>query len=284
MINNALSKRMSQYKQVMRFQDCTNYVYLNRISEISFRRISRYKNAKEIFAKIYNDLCFVNELLEKQNIINSSTILRTTYENIIYIIATSYDVNLKVDIKSSPSQFRKVLEDNCEKIFTENIEKEMFNDIYSFLCKIVHPCSLKECVTYIDNNRIYKKYVLNNIKYAMLMIEYIYLDFYNKKLNIKDELCDSLSDVLDYVYFFNLIQFGKIIKKDKSIVKKYFLNDSSNLYVREQQESIIELSEYLRNHPKEFDERKIETLKRADEMINKSEFKETFFKMLNDYK
>lgn len=284
MINNALAKRMAQYRQVMRFQDCTNYVYLNRISEIRFRKISKYKNAKEIFSKIYNDLCFVNELLKKQDIINSATILRTTYENIIYIIATSYDLNLKVGLDNPPWQFRDVLEKHCDEIFSENIDKELFNDIYRFLCKIVHPCSLKECVTYIDNNRIYKKYVLNNIKYAMLMIEYIYLDFYNKKLNIVDELCDSLSDVLDYVYFFNLIQFSKLVKKDKNIVKKYFLNDSSNPYVREQQKSIIELSEYLKNHPKEFDERKIETLKRADEMINKSEFKDEFFKMLNDYK
>lgn len=283
MSKNILAKNMSQYKKVMRFQDCTNYVFISRISHIDFKHISRYKNAKEIFMRIKKDLVYVNELLEKEEVINSATILRTTYENIIYIIATSFDINLKVTLDNPPYQFREVLEKNCNKIFSENIDKNNFNDIYRFLCKIVHPCSLKECLTYIDNNKIYKKYVLNNIKYAMLMIEYIYLDFYNKKIQVEDELCDSLCDVLDYVYFFNMIQFSKLIKKDKIIVKKYFLNDSTNPYVKEQQESVIELSEYLKKHPKEFDERKNKTLKRADDMICKSEFKKEFYDMFNNY-
>ena len=279
---NSLNSKYKQYKQVMRVLDCTNYIYLEYIKNLDFKKIGSYKNSKDIFNKIYNDFCVVNEMVEKQDIINSAVILRGIFENIMYVIATSFDKNIKVTLNSQPKDFRKVLEDNCEDIFSENIDKEMFYDIYSYLCKIVHPCSLKECVTYIEKNRIYNKYILNNIKYAMVTIEFIYLDFYNKIIMIEDELCNSLNDLMDYIFFYNLIQFNKSNLKFKNIAKKYFINDTSNQYVKKQQDSALELSEYIKNNPGEFNSRRDTTIKKVEDVLNKSIYKETFLKIWRD--
>ena len=279
---NSLNSKYKQYKQVMRVLDCTNYIYLEHIKNLDFKKIGGYKNSKDIFNKIYNDFCVVNEMIEKQDIINSAVILRGIFENIMYVIATSFDKNIKVTLNSQPKDFRKVLEDNCEDIFSENIDKEMFYDIYSYLCKIVHPCSLKECVTYIEKNRIYNKYILNNIKYAMVTIEFIYLDFYNKIIMIEDELCNSLNDLMDYIFFYNLIQFNKSNLKFKNIAKKYFINDTSNQYVKKQQDSALEISEYIKNNPGEFNSRRDTTIKKVEDVLNKSIYKETFLKIWRD--
>lgn len=116
-----------------------------------------------------------------QDLLNAATVLRTLYENIIYIIATSYDKEIKTTLDTSPGELRKVLVENCSSIFTDYFEPDDLNNIYKYLCKIIHPCSLKELVSYMNKTIKYKNYLLGNLKYMMLVIEYMYLNFLNKK-------------------------------------------------------------------------------------------------------
>lgn len=166
----------------MKFLECANYIYIDQIQQFEFKKISEYKKSKEIFISICKDFLLVNELLKREEVLNAATILRKVYENIIYIIATSFDKNLKVDLDIQAKAFRVILENNCNELFGDYIEKEDFNQIYVFLCKLVHPSSLKECIAYLENTNKYRMYMVSNIKYIMVTIEYIYITFLNKRL------------------------------------------------------------------------------------------------------
>lgn len=174
--------RMNNYKKSMKLLNCANYVFTDEIDHFEFKKISKYTKSKPTYEKVKADFKLVNELIDKQDLLNSAAVLRTLYENIIYIIATSYDRKIKTTLDTSPGEFRKVLVENCSSIFTDYFEPEDFNYIYKYLCKIIHPCSLKELVSYMNKTIKYKNYLLGNLKYMMLLIEYMYLNFLNKKI------------------------------------------------------------------------------------------------------
>ena len=83
-------------------------------NNFEFKKISKYNKSKRIYEKISNDFKVVNQLINSDDLFNAATVLRTLYENIIYIIATSYDKELKICLDIKPGPIRKVLENNCD--------------------------------------------------------------------------------------------------------------------------------------------------------------------------
>ena len=206
-------KRMRDYKKCMKFLKCVNYIYLDEIKNFEFKKISKYTKSKYLYDKVKDDFELINELIDKQDLLNAATLLRTLYENIIYIITTSYDKKFIVKIDTPPGDFRKVLENNCNTIFTDYFDKEDFNDIYKYLCKLVHPSSLKEILSYMNKTIKYKNYLLGNLKYIMLSIEYMYLNFLNKKVKNEESKFDlNLIDASTYVNLVNVSYFVVDVK------------------------------------------------------------------------
>ena len=113
---NQFVKRMNDYKKCMRILNCANHIYLDEIDNFEFKQISKYNKSKNLYNKITHDFKLVNELLDKQDLLNAATILRTLYENIIYIIAKSYDKKLNITLNTLPRDLRPILENNCKEI------------------------------------------------------------------------------------------------------------------------------------------------------------------------
>ena len=156
-------KKMNDYKKCMKLLNCANYVFSDEIDCFELKKISKYTKSKPTYEKVKVDFELVNELINRQDLLNAATVLRTLYENIIYIIATSYDKEIKITLNKSSRELRKVLVENCSLIFTDYFEPEDFNNIYKYLSKIIHPCSLKELVSYMNKTFKYKNYLLGNL-------------------------------------------------------------------------------------------------------------------------
>ena len=226
-------KRMNDYKKCMRILNCANYIYLDEIDHFEFKKISKYNKSKNLYNKITCDFKLVDELIDKQDLLNATTVLRTLYENIIYIIAKSYDKEINITLDTEPWRLRGVLENNCTNIFTEYFEKEDFNEIYKYLCKIVHPCSMKELLSYMSKTIKYKNYLLSNLKYTMLVIEYMYLNFLNKKVGNEESKFDlNFIDLSTYVNLMNVSYFINDVKDSKSFIKRFFYYDTNNKYIK----------------------------------------------------
>lgn len=240
-------KRINNYKKCMKILDCTHSIYIDEISNFEFRKISKYTKSRNLYKKIENDFINVNNLIAEDDVFNAASILRTLYENIMYIIATSYDKKMIITLDTSPKELRNVLEEDCDNIFTDYFEKEDFNNIYKYLCKIVHPSSLKELVSYLANTIKYKAYMLNNLKYIMVVIEYMYLNYLNKKIKNEDSKFDlNLIDCCTYVNLVNISYFIISIKDSNSIMKRYLFYDTKNRYIEENRKICKQLYEELK--------------------------------------
>ena len=261
-----------QYRQVIRFFDCANYIYLDQIKNVKFNRISGYKKSKDIFNRIYYDFTTISRLIDEKDVLNSATILRKVFEDIIYIIATSFDKTIVVTIDSKPLEFRNVLKNNCEAIFGDSIIPEFFDYIYEYLCKIIHPCSLKELMSHINANPINRKYVINAIKFMMLTIEYIFLTFINKNSQIDNSLNESVWATCWLVNLFNCIRYSQHSKKNMRIVKKYLVNDMKSKYVNKVNTENLDFVKYVKDNPKDFNDIRDGILEKVQYEIKSSKY------------
>lgn len=267
-------KKMNDYKKCMKLLNCANYVFNDEIDCFEFKKISKYTKSKPTYEKVKTDFKLVNELIDREDLLNGATILRTLYENIIYIIATSYDKEIKTTLDTSPGELRKVLVENCGSIFTDYFEPKDFNNIYKYLCKIIHPCSLKELVSYMNKTIKYKNYLLGNLKYMMLVIEYMYLNFLNKKIGNEESKFDlNFIDLCTYVNLMNVAYYINDVKDSKSFIKRYFYYNTNNKYIIENQENIKVVYETLIDKKDLVEEDIKELAKALDYQINESKYK-----------
>lgn len=275
-------KKMNDYKKCMKLLNCANYVFTDEIDCFEFKKISKYTKSKPTYEKVKADFKLVNELIDRQDLFNAATILRTLYENIIYIIVKSYDKKINITLNTLPRDLRPILEDNCKEIFTEYFEKDDFNEIYRYLCKIVHPCSMKELLSYMSKTIKYKNYLLSNLKYTMLVIEYMYLNFLNRKIGNEESKFDlNFIDISTYVNLINVSYFINDVKDSKSFIKRYFYHDTNNKYITDNQEKLKEVYETLINKKELVEEDIKELTKVLDTQIKESKYNEIISKILS---
>ena len=275
-------KKKNDYKKCMKLLNCANYVFTDEIDCFEFKKISKYTKSKPTYEKVKADFKLVNELIDRQDLFNAATILRTLYENIIYIIVKSYDKKINITLNTLPRDLRPILEDNCKEIFTEYFEKDDFNEIYRYLCKIVHPCSMKELLSYMSKTIKYKNYLLSNLKYTMLVIEYMYLNFLNRKIGNEESKFDlNFIDISTYVNLINVSYFINDVKDSKSFIKRYFYHDTNNKYITDNQEKLKEVYETLINKKELVEEDIKELTKVLDTQIKESKYNEIISKILS---
>ncbi len=278
---NLYLKEINDCKKCMRVFECAHYVFINEIETFDFKKISKYNKSKKIYEKISSDFKVVNQLINSDDLFNAATVLRTLYENIIYIIATSYDKKLKIRLNMTPGLFRKVLEDNCNHLFTDFFDKEDFNYIYKYLCKITHPCSMKELLSYLSNTIKYKKHLLINLKYTMILIEYMFLNYLRKRLKMDESQFDlNFTDYCTYVNLINISLLLSNIKNGMNIVKQYMIYDINNKYIEDNKKICDELSKLLKENDKEIVKNIAELTEELDNQINESKYKEVIDRIL----
>ena len=95
---NLYTQKINNYKKYVRILNCANYIYLDELHNFEFKKISKYTKSKYMYDKVIMDFELVNELIDNKDLLNAATILRTLYENIIYIIATSYNKDFIIDL------------------------------------------------------------------------------------------------------------------------------------------------------------------------------------------
>lgn len=283
MVNTILFiKKMNDYKKLMRILNCANYVYLDEIDNFEFKKISKYNKSRSLYNKIACDFKIVNEFIDRQDLLNAATVLRTLYENIIYIIVTSYDKEIKTTLDTSPGELRKVLVEKCSLIFTEYFEPEVFNEIYKCLCKMVHPCSAKELLSYMSKTIKYKDYLLSNLKYIMLVIEYLYLDFLNKRVGNDESKFDlNFINISTYVNLINVCYFINDVKDSKSFIKRFFYYDTNNKYVTDNQDRLKEVYGTLINKNELVEKNVKEIAEELDNQIKESKYNGIINKILS---
>ena len=194
-------------------------VFINEIEKLNITNDDKLKKTKYIIQKIPEDLNLVMFLInEKSDPINASTILRTTFENMMYIFNVCLDEKIIDSFKIEPYKLRKNVNERYSELFDVNYFNVFIDEYYSFLCKIVHPTYVKEIFSYIHEDSDFYIAFSCLIEYLAGTLSYMYLCFLNKRLNQKQLTDDKES--------FELIAMNGVYI---AIILTYTINESATL-------------------------------------------------------
>ena len=284
MSSNKTKIIINQHKKNMKVLNAVNYIFLEEINNFKFTKISKYNKSKFIYQKIYNDFILINSLIDNKDFFNSATILRSTYENIMYIIASSYDDNIEIKIDIYPKILRKTVKENYTNFLNDDFEEKYFDDIYDYLCKIVHISSIKELLSEMNETSKYRRHLLCNLKCITIFIEHIYLSFLNSKVNNdENSFYLNLFSISAYTSWINMILLNYNVKIAKSFTNKYIF-ESDNKYVQESINEIKNTDNILFKYNEVINEEIKKIGIQADLQIKNSKYADVVYKILNDNK
>lgn len=227
------------YDKTIKLLDVSNYVYLELINKIDYSKISDYKQAKYIYKEIHNEFNTIYELLSNGEVLMGACLLRNTYEEILYIMATTLNINLDINAKTKAGYFKDIVIENINDLLSDSIEETDLKEIYSYLSKITHVTNLKEAISYLVGNRDIKKYIINEIKFVLILIKYLYLDFLYKKLNLDRKLIDNIIAISSYPEIINTLYYSANSNKLNKKLMIYFYGDKNQKYLKDSQDRLI---------------------------------------------
>lgn len=266
------------FDKSIKILDISNAVYIDIIEKYDFKNITNYKNSKYLFKEISNELNEITELLNSNKTLMAVCLLRNVYEEIMYIIATSYYDNLDIDFMTKAGYFKDRVADNCNELLGDIYTSEEIKEIYSYLSKITHVTNIKEAVSYLSCNKRIKGYIVNEIKYVTIIIENLYITFLNKKSNIDNSMCDNIISVAGYVELINTMYYVANSTGETKRIESYFYGEKNKKYLEKQKKLMIsdfkelqsnkdELSRSIRIISKELDKQLAEN--NYTEMVNR---------------
>jgi len=220
------------FKKTMRLLDVGEYIFLDVIKDFQIENLTTYKKSKYIIEKIKNQFEIVYDFLDKGKILIAVCLLRNIFEELMYIIATSLDIEIDLSPDTKAGYFKDIVINNIDKLLSDNFDEEDIREIYKHLSKLVHVTNLKEATSYLASKNKYSNYISNEIKFLVLMIQYIYIDFYNKRSNITNiELCTNIFLFSGYCEFINELYFVANLEKEQVYLKKYFYGERNQNYL-----------------------------------------------------
>ena len=114
------------FNKTLKILDISNAVYLDLISKTNLESLSTYEKSKYMFKEIVNELNFIYKLLDDGNVLMGTCLLRNTYEEILYIMATSLEIELDINNKTKAGYFKeKVCENITDLVSNDFVEEDI---------------------------------------------------------------------------------------------------------------------------------------------------------------
>ena len=269
------------YDRTIKILDVSNEVYIDIIKKFDFKKITNYKNSKYLFKEIANELSEVVELLNGNKTLMAICLLRNVYEEIMYIIATSYSTDLNINYLTTAGYFKDIVADNSGELLGDVYSSEEIKGIYSYLSKITHVTNIKEAVSYLSGNRQIKKYFVNEIKYVTLIVENLYITFLNKKSGLDNSMCDNIISVVGYVELINTMYYVANSTGELKRIENYFYGEKNRKYLTDQKEAMIKDFKYLQSNKDELSRTITIISKELDKQLIENNYTEIINKYMN---
>ena len=281
-INDLENKNKNfSFDKSIKILDISNAVYIDIIEKYDFISITNYKNSKYLFKEISNELNEITELLSNNKTLMAVCLLRNVYEEIMYIIATSYCDNLDIDFMTKAGYFKDIVADNCNELLGDIYTSDEIKGIYSYLSKITHVTNIKEAVSYLSGNKRIKGYIVNEIKYVSLIIENLYITFLNKKSKLDNSMFDNIISVAGYVELINNMYYVANSTGETKRIESYFYGEKNKKYLEKQKELMISDFKELQSNKDELS-RSIKIISRElDKQLAENNYTEMVNRILN---
>lgn len=269
------------YDKIMKILDVSNYVYLDTIKKFNYNDIVKYKNSKYLFKEIAKEFETVFEFLSNGEVLMGICLLRNVYEEVMYIMAVSLNIELDINVKTKAGYFKNIVIDNVESLLSDSFSGEDISELYGYLSKITHITNVKEATSYLIGNRVIKKYIVSEIKYVTILIEYMYLDFLHKKCDIDDGFICNIIAISSYPEIINIVYYAaNSIKYDRPL-KKYFYGEKNQKYLKDQQEKLVVEFQNFKIEKNNIDVSIKEISKEVDKQLKERNYMEQVAEILN---
>lgn len=258
------------FNKTMKLLDASNEIYIDIIKKQDFKNVTNYNNSKYLFKEITNELIEITELLNKGKTLMAVCLLRNVYEEIMYVMATSCsEEKIDIDVMTKAGYFKSIVAKESDKLFGGIYEAEYINELYGYLSKITHVTNMKEAISYLYSNKQTSKYINNEIKFIMLIIENIYITFLNIKTSVDNSMCSNIITISSYAELVNTMYFIAYSTGESKRIEKYFYGNNNRKYLEKNKEEIIndfkelqsnsnKLNKSMRNISKELDKQILE--------------------------
>lgn len=272
------------FKKTMKILDVSNAIYLDLINKTNISDFSNYQKSKYMFKEIVKEFETVYQMLEDGNVLIAVCLIRNTYEEVLYIMATSLDIKLDINIQTRAGYFKEKVCENLTDVLSDSFDKEDINDLYSYLSKITHVTNIKEVISYLVDSKKIKEYIVNEIKYILINIESMFLDFINKKCNNDNSMNNNILLETTYVELLNTLYYAANVSNKEKTLKMYFYGEKNQKYLKEQNELIVEVIKGM-NSSKDKIQKSINTVsKELDHQLKESGYMKLANSILNSKK
>lgn len=269
------------YSKVMRILDVSNYVYLDIIKKFNYNEVTEYEKSKYLFKEIAKEFETIFEFLSNGEVLMSICLIRNVYEEIMYIMATSLNLDFDINVQTKAGYFKSIVIDNCESLLSDTFTGDEISELYSYLSKITHVTNVKEAASYLLENRNIKKYIVNEIKYITLLIEYLYLTFLYNKCNLENEFILNIIAISSYPEIINVIYFAANSTKCNRRLIRYFYGKKNQKYLKEQQEKLISEVRNFEIEKNDFNMSINEIAKEVDKQLKERNYIDVVSKIIN---
>lgn len=258
------------FNKTMKLLDASNEIYIDIIKKQDFKNVTNYNNSKYLFKEITNELIEITELLNKGKTLMAVCLLRNVYEEMMYVMATSCsEEKIDIDVMTKAGYFKSIVAKESDKLFGGIYEAEYINELYGYLSKITHVTNMKEAISYLYSNKQTSKYINNEIKFIMLIIENIYITFLNIKTSVDNSMCSNIITISSYAELVNTMYFIAYSTGESKRIEKYFYGNNNRKYLEKNKEEIIndfkelqsnsnKINKSMRNISKELDKQILE--------------------------
>lgn len=267
------------HENIMKIFDISNYVFTDIIDNFKYSDITDYKKSKFFFKEISKEFKYTYELLSSGEVLMSICLLRNVYEEILYVMATSIDLEFDINVKTKAGYFKEIVSEHICELCSENIESSDIDDIYSYLSKLVHVTNLKEVVSYLVSNNKLKVYLSYEIKYILLFIEHIYLDFLHKKCSLDCSMCRNILIVSGFSELVNALYFAGNLNNCDKILNQYFYGEKNQKYLNESRDKLLEEFKSFNSNNNNYDI----YLKRISKELDKQLYENGYVDIVNKF-
>ena len=140
---------------------------------------------------------------------------------------------------------------------------------------------MKEAASYLVGNKRIKKYINNEIKFIELIIENIYLEFINRKLELDNSMCDNIMIISSYVDLINIIYFTANSTGEHKRIELYFYGEKNQKYLNEKREQMIQEFKEIQKSNVKITKTINDISKELDKQIKEKNYTDIVKKMLN---
>ncbi len=261
----------------------THYVLIDYIEKVNYKDVLNDNRAKYIFYELIDEFKEIYSLLDRRKTLMATALLRNAYEEMMYIISISEDTAIETSVNTKAGQFMNYVSKNSKKFFGEAPTSKDIYKIYSYLSKLVHVTNLKEVASYVASEKNTSKIIAREMKCSLIFIEFVYLYFLSRKLNIDIELPTALYTYIPLFELINLIQLVKESERKKEVLMSYIRNEESHKYLKGEAKKVANELNKVSNAQKE---QLINNWPRINDLIKKhgyEEFVESVIKNKKNY-